>query len=299
MKKFDSVKSLKIFAVIALVLIVAGAFVLGFAGYNKDVRYKAHCEVKVTAEENFGDVNKQMTDTAESVFSSRGIHFVYKETMDDGRSVIYLFDGTDSISDEVLADLNKKLEKGFASSTVTVDVRAVRYNAEGYSSLGEMWWLLLAAGILLILAFFYTAIRYKWAAAGAVALTVIVSSALAAMVCALVRVVITPAFLAVMAGSFAFSVLTTLYFANVIREDRKNVANEGLGAAELVSGAFREVFLKTLASVVALVVIALLVLVLAPSGGKFAAMEMLVCFVCAAATTVFGYGGLYALFAKK
>lgn len=297
MKKFDSVKSLKIFAVIALAVIVAGAFLLGFMGYNKDVRYKAHSEVKITAEENFGDVNEKMTAAAEAAFDEYSLKYVYKETMDDGRSVVYLFNGEDSVSEEAIAKVNEKLAEAFSASTV--EVTAASFDGQGYGSLGEMWWALLAAGILLVVAFFYTAIRYKWAAAFAFAIATVGGTALAAMLCALARVVITPAFLAVLAGAFVFSVLFTLYFANVIQEDKKNVANADSSAAQIVSGAFREVFLKTIATFVAAVVIALLLIVLAPMGAKFAAVQMIVCLACSAACALFGYGGLYAAFSKK
>ena len=79
MKKFDCVKSFTAALVAALVLIVAGAFVLGFVGFNKDVKYTDHYEVKITAEENFGDNNKTMKDTAEAVFKEDGLRYVYRE----------------------------------------------------------------------------------------------------------------------------------------------------------------------------------------------------------------------------
>lgn len=297
MKKFDSVKSLKIFAAIALAIIVAGAFILGFFGYNRDVRSAAHCEVKVSAEENFGDVNENMTAAAEAAFAEYGLKYVYKETMDDGRAVLYLFKGENSVSDEAVASLQSRLDESFSSSTV--EVTAARYGAEGYADLGEMWWALLAAGILFVVAFFYMALRYKWAAAFAFAITAAGGTALAAMLCALTRVVITPAFLAVMAAAFAFSAVFALYFANVVWEDKKNVANESASAAAIVSGAFREVFLKTLATFVAAVILAAGLLLLAPVGAKYAAVQFIVCLACAAAFALFGYGGLYAVFAKK
>ena len=49
MKKFDYMKNFRYFLIAALVVVVAGAFVLGFLGFNKDVQYTEHYEIKIVA----------------------------------------------------------------------------------------------------------------------------------------------------------------------------------------------------------------------------------------------------------
>lgn len=295
MKKFDCVKSFTAALVAVLVLIVAGAFVLGFVGFNTDVKYTDHYEVKITAEENFGDNNKTMKDTAEAVFKEDGLRYVYREELDSGRTVLYLF--RNDVPEESIADLQGRLDTAFANSTV--DVTAEKYAAAGYETLTEMWWALLAAGILLVAGFLYAAIRYKWAAAFAFLITSAIGAALTVALTALTRAVVTPAFLSVTAGAFVLTMAFALYFANVVAEDKKNVANEGLPVKELVAGAFREVFFKTLVPVLSALVLVVAMAALAPVGIKFAAIQILIGIVCAAYSALFLFGGLRALLAKK
>ncbi len=295
MKKFDCVKSFTAALVAALVLIVAGAFVLGFVGFNKDVKYTDHYEVKITAEESFGDNNKTMKDTAEAVFKEDGLRYVYREELDSGRTVLYLF--RNDVPEESIADLQGRLDTAFANSTV--DVTAEKYAAAGYGTLTEMWWALLAAGILLVAGFLYAAIRYKWAAAFAFLITSAIGAVLTVALTALTRAVVTPAFLSVTAGAFVLTMAFALYFANVVAEDKKSVASDGLPVKELVSGAFREVFFKTLVPVLGALVLVAAMAALAPVGIKFAAIQILIGVVCAACSALFLFGGLRALLAKK
>lgn len=290
MKKFDYKNLFKCFLIAALVIVVAGAFMLGFLGFNKDVQYVDHYEVVITASD-IGDADKTVKDTAEKVFKKEGVDPVYTKSTNDGFdfTLIYLF--RNEVPAKVAESMKTEMATVFAESSVEVDV--VHYEAVGYKAFTEMWWALLAAGILLVLAFFYAAIRYKWAAAFSVVLTSVLGAAFALALTAITRVPVTPAYLAVISIAFVFTLAMSLYYMNTVKEDKKNVANADATAAQLAAGAFREVFLKNLVTLIAFVVVVVALLILGTMAVKFVALQIVVAIVSAFFVSTL-CGGIYA-----
>ena len=260
MKKFDYMKNFRYFLIAALVVVVAGAFVLGFLGFNKDVQYTEHYEIKIVASD-IGGAEKDVKAVADRVLKQEGAKPVYAKSTNDGfdYTLIYLF--RNEVSADVVSKLQSEMDGAFTIIDVTVDPV---YQAAGYETLTEMWWALLAAGILLVLAFFYAAIRYKWA--GALA--------------------------------FVFTMAMALYYLNVIREDKKNVANADLPAGQLAGGAFREVFLKNLVTLVAFLVFVIAMMVLGTTAVRFAALQIVAAIVAAVYASLLT-GGIYAGLKKE
>ena len=188
MKKFDYMKNFRYFLIAALVVVVAGAFVLGFLGFNKDVQYTEHYEIKIVASD-IGGAEKDVKAVADRVLKQEGAKPVYAKSTNDGfdYTLIYLF--RNEVSADVVSKLQSEMDGAFTIIDVTVDPV---YQAAGYETLTEMWWALLAAGILLVLAFFYAAIRYKWAGALAFLFSSLLGAALTVALTALTRVVVTP-----------------------------------------------------------------------------------------------------------
>ena len=290
MKKFDYMKSFKVLLAVALVIIVAGAFVLGFLNFNKDVKYTKHYEIVVQAND-IGKAEETVKDTAEKVFRQEGVNPVYSESTNDNFefTLVYLF--RNDVSASVVESLQKEMDSAFQQTTVEVKVE--KNYAEGYFAFTEMWWALLAAGILLVVAFFYAAIRYKWAAAFAFLITSVFGAALTLALTALVRVPVTPAYLAVLAAAFVFTMAMALYFMNTVKEDKKNVANADATAAQLAAGAFREVFLKNLVTLIAFLVFVVAMLILGTMAVKFVALQIVVAIVSAVFASSLR-GGFYA-----
>ena len=286
MKKFDYMKSFKVLLAVALVIIVAGAFVLGFLNFNKDVKYTKHYEIVVQAND-IGKAEETVKDTAEKVFRQEGVNPVYSESTNDNFefTLVYLF--RNDVSASVVESLQKEMDSAFQQTTVEVKVE--KNYAEGYFAFTEMWWALLAAGILLVVAFFYAAIRYKWAAAFAFLITSVFGAALTLALTALVRVPVTPAYLAVLAAAFVFTMAMALYFMNTVKEDKKNVANADATAAQLAA----EVFLKNLVTLIAFLVFVVAMLILGTMAVKFVALQIVVAIVSAVFASSL-CGGFYA-----
>ena len=143
MKKFDYMKSFKVLLAAALVIIVAGAFVLGFLNFNKDVKYTKHYEIVVQAND-IGKAEETVKDTAEKVFRQEGVNPVYSESTNDNFefTLVYLF--RNDVSASVVESLQKEMDSAFQQTTVEVKVE--KNYAEGYFAFTEMWWALLAAG---------------------------------------------------------------------------------------------------------------------------------------------------------
>ena len=115
---------------------------------------------------------------------------------------------------------------------------------------------------------------------------------------ALTRVVVTPVYIAVVAAAFVFTMAMALYYLNVIREDKKNVANADLPAGQLAGGAFREVFLKNLVTLVAFLVFVIAMMVLGTTAVRFAALQIVAAIVAAVYASLLA-GGIYAGLKKE
>lgn len=290
MKKFDYMKSFRYFVVVALTLVVIGMVMLGVLGFNSSSDYVPAYEVTCTADESFGNNNSLMKSTASKVFKDNKVNYVSVSDKDDGCIVIYEF--KKAVPEKVITDLQSAMDEAFASSTV--DVEVLGRDTVGHKSSAEVWWAVLAVGVLLVLAFFYLVLRYRWAAAFAMLVAVVAEVLVSVALTAITRVPVTTAYLAMAVLGAVMTIMLSVYFFSVIKEDMR-VSGKGT-ASEFVNRAFAGTFMKNMITLGAAVLAVIALLAIGGTAVKFAALQLLVVAISAVFVALGLTGGIYALF---
>lgn len=292
MKKFSFTANFKYFLIATLVIVVAGLAVLGFAGFNRSSDYVSAYEVKITADENFGKNNELIKSTASKVFKDNNVTPVSYKDIDSKCVVIYEF--SSAIDADVITKLQAALDTAFASSTVVLTTEGSTTSV--YSSISEVWWVLLAVGIILVLAFFYTVIRYKWAAAFSMLTAVLADILLVIALTAVTRVVVTPVYLSMVLVSVLLTVLFSMYMYSLVKENMKNTANAKMTDSEHAEVATKNAFLKNIITLGATLVIGLAMLIIGTTAIRFAGLQLILAGIAAVFTSVCLTGNIYAVY---
>lgn len=291
MKKFDFVKNFKYFAIAAVTVVLIGMIMLGVIGFNASSDYKGGYEVKCEAGETLGDSAEVMKKTADKFFKDNKMRVVSVKNQDEGRILVYEF--KNEVAETVKTDLGAAMEAAFEGRTITVEVTTSPTVA--HRSVSDVWWAVLAAGVLLVLAFFYLVLRYRWAAAFAMLAAVVADLLLTVALTALTRVPVTTAYLSVVMLGAALTIMTCVYLFSLIKEDVRLTSNSDTPENYANRATVKSLLAVTvLFGAVLLAVIAMLAI-----GGltvKFTALQILVAAVGAAFVSVGLTGSFYAVF---
>ncbi len=296
MKNFNYTKSFKYFVIAALVIIVAGVAMLGFLGFNKSSDYVGAKEIKISADEVFDNDSTVIKSTAADVFKKNGLTYTSIKQMDENRIVIYEF--TSEVSDTVVEDLKKALGEAELTASIKDGITVEKYSTVSYKTFEDSWWLILAAGILLVLAFVYLAFRYKWASAFATLVSSVAYVLLAIALTAITRIPVTTAYASALVFGFVLNLATVVYNLSVMKEYGKNVSTANDASTEFANHAFNSTFLKNIFTLCAVIIAAVALLILGGSFVKYAALAVIVCSVAAVYVTLGLFGGVYAYFKK-
>lgn len=168
-------KGAKIWMALALVVIVAGAFVLGFVGMNTTVSYGGGYEVIVTTDAEL-DTYETVSSITEKVLKDNGLKYEYKKEVNDKAILIYGFQS--EVSAETVDAINAALQ---AESTLTNNPVAECNEVLATRSNTHIWMAVIVAAIVAVCAFVYALIRYKLAAGATIAVLFIVNVLLTVM----------------------------------------------------------------------------------------------------------------------
>lgn len=292
MKNFNYVKSFKYFVIIALVIVVAGLAMLGFLNLNKSTDYAGATEIQISASEVFDNDSSVISKTAKDVFSKNGLNYNSVKSMDENRIVIYEF--TSAVSDAVVTELENALNS--AELSASIDVEVEKFSTVSYKTFEDSWWLILAAGILLVAAFIYLAFRYKWASAFATLVSSLAYVLVAIALTAITRIPVTTAYTSALVFGFVLNLATAVYNLSAMKEYGKNVATANDDASEFANYAFKSNFMKNIFTLCAIIIAAVALLILGGSFVKYAALAIIVCSVAAVYVSVALFGGIYATF---
>mgnify|MGYP001624200051 FL=1 len=243
MSKPVTKKRLFVCLAISLVIIIAGAFLFGFLGFNTDSTTKSYEMIEVSDyissfrdEEVTGASGQSLTDFCRSEIEKAGFSVSDERETDStalGNTVEFIISGSTAQQiQEFVPTLQERIGQEFQeygdSAIVTVSYHSVQ-NQPYYEFI---WRTAIGAGVAFVLLFAYVAIRFK-VGMGVTALIAAVHDVLLTLaVVALLRIPAGVTLIGVAAFSLLLSAILNLIVFGKMRRDFRSEERKGLPARE-------------------------------------------------------------------
>lgn len=161
--KFSVTKTFKIWIAIAAAIIVAGAVLVGFLGFNETVNTGSSYEIIVSCEENLNDSETICRNAADKYFSSKGLAPVSYavSTTGDGK-VIYKFSEKSSVNQ---TEMQTVVQNALTEKGIGLEVKVKLYSAQTSSDQSALW-ISISGVVAFLVVFIYALFAEK--ASGAV-----------------------------------------------------------------------------------------------------------------------------------
>ena len=280
MSKLSAKKTLLLCLVVSLVLIVAGAFLFGFLGFNADSSSKDYMSVEV-ADNGSMVIDSEFRSSLEELCTSEIEGAGYKignvsytsEASGGAGSLEFVLSG--SVEEATLASFAQELDSALASASFgdsgstfkDIGDISVTYHSDVYVPHYEyIWRTAIGAGVVLVLLFAYVAIRFKVG----MGVTSVIAAAhnilLTLAVIALLRIPAGPAVICVALFALSLSMFFNVKVFGKMRQDFRLEDRQGLSAKEAVALSVREsrkgIFIGAILAASALVVLAVVGLII-------------------------------------
>ena len=249
-----------LWSVLLAVLLVAGLVVgimFGFnnATVNQDAATLTVAVDSWTFNNNLDDVQNE----CEKEFSAKGLKYNYSVTAEmygNDQEIVYVFSaGTDL--EAVKGDLQTKFDNlskdGAALEGAWITISSQNEVVKVTMPEGYIWRAAIAVAVMAVLAFAYTAIRYRWDMGVIAAVAVVLGACIPASIIALARIPVTNAAMyVVMLGALLAVVMTLLTMNKVSKKEFKEDVDTHEELAECV--AVKDILTLTVALGLAFVV---------------------------------------------
>lgn len=240
MNKFMTKKSLLISLIVSLALIIAGAFIAGFLGFNPDSTTKDYAVIEVSdsgymsLEEDF---RNQLQDFCQKKIEAKYAvaDTKYSESTSAGGSIEYvLTSGTPN--NEFLLSLRTSIDESGIEGIETAGVSVSLHFVENHAFTEYIWRTAIGMGVALVLLFVYVAIRFKVGMGVSALIAAIHDVLLTLAVIALLRIPAGIALIGVAAFSLLLSIVLNLIVFGRMRADFRADEKDAIPAKEAVSG---------------------------------------------------------------
>lgn len=239
MSKQVTKKSLIVCLAVSLVLIIAGAFMFGFLGFNPDSTTKDYTVIEVSDSAGYmsfqSDFREALQDLCEKEIKAQyPVSSVrYTESTSAGGVIEFVLrSGTPT--EEFLTSVRSAIASSGIEGLELADVAVSVHNVvnEGYTE--YIWRTAVAGGVALVILFAYAAIRFKVGMGVAALVAAVHDILLTLAVVALLRIPAGVALIGVAAFSLLLSAALNLTVLGRMRSDFRNQP-EGLTAREAVA----------------------------------------------------------------
>ena len=284
MKKLNLNKN-KLFIIITLVVLVVGMTLFGVFGFNQSVDYNGSYELKVSVDQKSGNATEILCEKTSEFISKNSLKpSGAVQKLDEGKIIIYKFntDVTDAVAG--IDDYVSTALTAEGLTTVGVEV-SVGETAPRTSS--NAWWVVLAIGIAVVVAFVYVAIMDKLAAAVSTIFSAVLSALLFVALMGITRVPALPFVAIGLAVSVAVSMALSVSTLRRYKEEGKNSANEKLSAKELTEKLFAVETRKHLVALCAIALGAIALVVMGLTTVMFAGVQLLLAGIVGVYTATF------------
>ena len=196
--------------IVALCIVVVGAVIFGIFGFNGSVAYSDGYEVQIKTEIDFKDNTEIIDEVAKDVFKDNKLSY-------GADYLIYNFDShtvfafKNEVEQEVLAELYEEVYNAInpAGTTNEIDVTVEQFDTVSIDSQKILPVVLATLGAVVVLGV-YLMFRQKFAAAFTVMAVTVINALVLCALTALTRVVVVPAFYAVVIASMALTLITAV-----------------------------------------------------------------------------------------
>ena len=295
MKHFTFLKNFKVWAIAAIAVIVAGIFVASFLGFNLSYDYTGGTEVNVLVVSTENEVLDKVSKDVNDVLSAKGLTAAEITKSESLGETDFIFKIQSSLTDDELITLQSAVVDKLNAdieNTVTVNTYHSVVTTNGYKVL----WMCLAAGITLIIAFIYLAIRYKWAIAFAAICVSVVDMLIVIALFAITRIPVTASFYAILYASMAITLLLATLFASAVKGELRNVANDGADKLDLAFQATWANIIATISVCCLVVLMGLAFVIVGAPALKAVGLQMIVGIIAPVYVTVTLLGFIWATF---
>ncbi len=231
---------------ITIVLLAASIIVSVLCGVNYGAGIKDGKTVTVSVNSFvYNNHLETLENTCEQVFTAKGVEatYVYHSQMSgDNDELVFVFDSEtktdtlESVKTALTAKLNEAASGTGALNGAIVNVAANSEAVMTKIASSRLWRAAIAVGVFAVLAFIYTAIRFRVGMGFVAMLAPIVSTALSTAVVLLVRIPVTNAtFYAVLVSAFIASVFVMMLLGK-IAANKKADEFANADADELIQG---------------------------------------------------------------
>lgn len=263
MNKVLSKKGLTVCLAVAVIVIVVGAFLAGFVGYNPDSTHKNYSVIEVTdAGYSASDAQDEFVNFCKDEISKTYAVSDVKVTQSytTGTSVFtYYVDGT---PDRAFCD---KLETAIAGCTIE-GVNGALASVTFHEGIGQnysdyVWRTAVGAAVAFVLLFVYVAIRFRLGMGVTVLIAGVHDALLLLALAAIVRLPVSPAFAGVAVFVLLLSGLLNLFVFGRMRTDLRTDEFKAKSASEAVSDSVRNARPAVLVVSAAIAVVAVILAV--------------------------------------
>ncbi len=316
MSKLSVKKTLFISLVISLVLIIAGAFVFGFIGFNPDSSSQEYTSLEV-ADNGYMAINTSYRTALEEFcldeiegqgYDVSDVSYTAEASGGAGRLEFIL---SGDVAEEDVASFTQALDSALAAQTFAEsgstfkdlgDISVTYHQAVYEPHYEYIWRTAIGIGVALVLLFAYVAIRFK-VGMGVTSLIAAVHDVLLTLaVIALLRIPAGPTVICIAAFALLLSVFLNLKVFGKMRQDFRLEERKDLSAREAVALSAREsrkgVFIAAILAAAALVVLAVVGLIVGFDLFSFTIGALLAVIVCTYSSLVLS-PAIYALIKEK
>ena len=241
MNKLLSKKGLIVCLTVAILIIVAGAFVAGFVGYNADSTGRNYSSVEVTdAGYSVSDVQDRFVEFCkaeiEKTYAVSDVKVTQTYTT-GGMVFTYYVDGT---PDRAFCDQLETAIAGCTIEGVNGALASVTFHEGTNLSYSDYAWrTAVGAAVAFVLLFVYVAIRFRLGMGVSVLIAGVHDVALLLALAAIVRLPVSPAFAGIAAIVLLLSALLNLYVFGSMRSDLRTDEFKAKSAEETVADSVR------------------------------------------------------------
>ncbi len=287
---------IRIFLIVALVLLVAGMAMLGFLGFNRTIDDKSSYEMQVSVDQIAGESVGILESATESAISENGLDPVsYSvQKLNDGSVLVYKF------KSEVSSDKVQAVKTAIQTKLNENDLSAVNADVKFYENFGNNDYIdakvLIALGIAIAVIFVYSIIMNKLAGSVAVLCSFILSMLLYTALMAITRIPAT--YLSILIGATAvFNAALTLVITTQYKAARK--IDDKLPAMELCENVHKSLLKVYIALAVAIALGAIIAGAVGAVASIFLGLNILVAGVASMASAIYMTPLMWSLFKSK
>ena len=204
-------KNIKLWIIVALVIAVVGAAMIGIFGLNQTPDYKAAYQVKVSVDQNIDSEGELIDNAAKAYFDEIGYNSscYATEVSEDGTTYVYKFSKEGDVNEDALKE---KLTAELADKTAEISLVEYKQTLVNGASLLKTF---IACGLGLIATFIIALFIVKAAGALTIVCNSVITAVIFVMLVAITRIPALPDIAVV--AAFAMILAATMTFAITVR----------------------------------------------------------------------------------